>query len=49
MTSPNSQIANKILCIGGSTFNPHTSSKIRDALKKTNFLEKWAVLFVNHR
>jgi hypothetical protein len=48
MTSPNSQVANKILCIGGSTFNPHTPNKIRDALKKTNFLEEWAVFFVNH-
>lgn len=44
----NSLVANKILCIGGSTFNPRTPSKIRDALRKTNFLEEWAVFFVNH-
>lgn len=40
--------AHKILCIGGSTLNEGTPSKIKDALVKTNFLEEWAVIFVNH-
>jgi len=40
--------AHKILCIGGSTFNTGTPTKIKDALVKTNFLQEWAVIFVNH-
>lgn len=40
--------AHKILCIGGSTFNTGTPEKIKDALVKTNFLQEWAVVFVNH-
>lgn len=47
-TSLNTQVANKILCIGGSTYNLHSPGIIRNALKKTNFLEEWAVFFVNH-
>jgi hypothetical protein len=40
--------ANKILIIGGSTHNPCTPSRIRDALLETSFLEEWTVIFVNH-
>lgn len=42
------QPANKILVIGGSTYNPCTPCKIRDALAATNFLEEWAIIFANH-
>lgn len=45
----NNQPARKILVIGGSTYNPCTPCKIRDALVKTRFLEEWAVIFANHR
>ncbi|MCT7986401.1 hypothetical protein NG796_24325 [Laspinema sp. A4] len=38
----------KILCIGGSTLNKGTIEKIKDALIETKFLQKWAVIFVNH-
>lgn len=40
--------ANKILIIGGSTYNPCTPCKIRDALIASNFLKEWAVIFANH-
>jgi len=40
--------AKKILVIGGSTYNPCTPCKIRDALVASNFLEEWAVIFANH-
>lgn len=45
----NNQPASKILVIGGSTYNPCTPCKIRDALVQTNFLEEWAVIFANHK
>lgn len=48
MTSHGSQVAKKILCIGGSTHNQDTPYKIREALIASNFLEEWAVIFVNH-
>lgn len=48
MTSHGSQVARKILCIGGSTHNKDTPYKIREALIASNFLEEWAVIFVNH-
>lgn len=41
--------ANKILVIGGSTYNPCTPCKIRDALATSNFLDEWAVIFANHQ
>lgn len=41
--------ANKILVIGGSTYNPCTPCKIGDALEASNFLEEWAVIFANHK
>ena len=40
--------ADKILVIGGSTYNPCTPCKIRDALAATDFLEEWAIIFANH-
>ena len=40
--------ARKILCIGGSTYNPCTPCKIRDALANTQFLDEWTVIFANH-
>ncbi|MCT7961705.1 chemotaxis protein CheB [Laspinema sp. D1] len=40
--------AQKILCIGGSTLNEGTIEKIKDALIETDFLQEWAVIFVNH-
>ena len=43
-----SKIATKILVIGGSTYNPCTPCKIRDALVDSSFLEEWAVIFANH-
>jgi hypothetical protein len=45
----NNQAASKILVIGGSTYNPCTPCKIRDALVKTKFLEEWAVILANHK
>ena len=44
-----SKTATKILVLGGSTYNPCTPCKIRDALFKTRFLEEWAVIFANHK
>lgn len=40
--------ANKILIIGGSTYNPCTPCKLRDALITSDFLEEWAIIFANH-
>jgi CheB methylesterase len=40
--------AKKILVIGGSTHNPCTPSRIRDAFLETSFLEEWAIIFANH-
>ena len=42
------KLANKVLVIGGSTYNPCTPCRIRYALEYTNFLENWAVVFANH-
>lgn len=42
------EAANKILVIGGSTYNLCTPCKIRDALVDSCFLEQWAVIFANH-
>lgn len=48
ISNTENKAAHKILCIGGSTLNKGTTSKIKDALIKTNFLQEWAVIFVNH-
>ena len=39
---------NKILCIGASTYDEGTLSKINNALIKINFLEEWAVIIAIH-
>lgn len=41
--------AKKILVIDGSTYNPCTPCKIGYALEASNFLEKLAVIFANHK
>ena len=38
----------KILCVGGSTLNPHTLEHLTKALMETHFLEEWAIIFTNH-
>ena len=48
-TNLSNKVATKILVVGGSTHNPCTPCKIRDALVKTRFLDEWAVIFANHR
>lgn len=40
--------ANKILCIGASTYNIGTPKSISQALKDTNFLDDWAVIIAIH-
>ncbi|MDJ0616744.1 MAG: hypothetical protein QNJ63_08360 [Calothrix sp. MO_192.B10] len=44
-----SKPANKILCIGASTYNKRTPQSISQALKKTNFLDDWAVIWAVHQ
>jgi len=45
---PQAEPANKILCIGGSTYNEGTPQIISQLLRNTNFLNDWAVIFANH-
>ncbi len=47
-TQSSPQLAKKILCIGGSTFNTGTPTIIKDALQDSNFLDEWTVIFANH-
>jgi hypothetical protein len=40
--------AKKILCIGGSTYNPGTIKDIQTAFDDSNFLNEWAVVVAIH-
>ena len=37
---------NNLLCIGASTYNPNTPSKINDALVESNFLKNGSVILI---
>lgn len=40
---------NNLLCIGASTYNPNTPSKINDALVESNFLKNGSVILAIHQ